>query len=222
MASLADIERVCNLANAANQRRMPVAEAIREAVGPAYEAGLFFAVGTPESKFIHDTHYGSKFFSHTVPGWHHIEKQDKDSRPILLTTKIAKIAIASALFGDLNHSITTCDDPYHTLCLCTPEAQSETGLTDRPRPHFGWRPDPLEDEGVRLYALPELINGVSKLSGVVDIVTPMLPGNHIEPLAELGVGMFACRFGCDTVASIRIQGYDLPETDAFIPPSPLV
>lgn len=218
-----EIDRIRDLADAANRREVSIQQAIREAVGPPNEIGTFFAIGTPESKFLHDPFYQFNFFSHSIANWCYMEKPGVEEKPTLVVTKLSRVAIISALFGDINEHtqsehLENCTDPLRVInpCACPP-ATFSTSIIDRPRPHFGWDPDPHEEEGVALHALPELINKAHKLSGFIDIVE--VPWLHTaEPLPEFGVGMYKLTSPLPRIATIHVLGRDLPETRAVTYP----
>lgn len=212
-------ERVKAIANAANKRKISIRRAITEIVGPPDVAEGLFAVGTRQTSGLHHPHYAFKRYSRNVPGWHYLEKPGPDERSLLIATKLTRVAIISALFGDINETMPEPGTAAWKHATARPASRLDPSITSRPRPHFGWTPDAFEEDGVKLHALPELINAAPQLSGYIDIIRPSW--GDIEPLPEFGIGMYAMRGTGVTIAAINVLGKDLPEITAVTYPNPI-
>lgn len=199
-------ERIQAIADAANERKISVRRAVTEIVGPPQEAGSIFAIGTPQTNGFHHPNYGFKRYSRAIPGWHYLQKPGPDERPVLIATKLPKVAIITALFGDINEIAS------ESSATGRPKSQLDPSITSRPRPHFGWKPDAFEEDGVKAHALPELINAAPQLTGSIDFVRPAV--NEVEPFPDFGLGMYLLYFTGVTIASVTVLGRDLPDITA--------
>lgn len=213
-------DRIRALAEAANKRKLRVADALREMVGPPEIAGEYFLIGTQRSEKYHGPVYGFTHYDRKgIPSWQYLEKPDQEKKS-LVVTKLAKVAIISALFGDINRNWPEDIRPRKNNSAPRPRSRLDDIITSRPRPHYGWTPDPFEEEGVALHAIPELINCASQLKGTVDIVRYTIPpfpglGEPAEPIPQFSTGMYNLRDGAITVATVNVLGQDLPEISAI-------
>ncbi len=216
-------ERIQTLAEAANKRKLRVADALREMVGAPDGAGDYFLIGTQQSEKYHGPVFGFTHYDRRgVPSWQYLEKPD-DIKKILVASKLAKVAIISALFGNINQNqpedlrnfFGNKDRPAR------PASRLDSIMTSQPRPHYGWTPDPFEEEGVALHAIPELINAASQLSGYVDVVHYGSSCREPEPIPKFGVGVYNLRDGAITVATVNVLGQDLPEIEPIRYPKPI-
>ncbi len=218
-------DRIRALAEAANKRKLRVADALREMVGAPEIAGQYFLIGSRRSEKYHGPVYGFTHYDRRgIPTWQYLENPGRETKS-LVVTKLAKVAIISALFGDINRNWPENVRPQKNNSVPRPQSRLDDIITSRPRPHYGWTPDPFEEEGVALHAIPELINCAPQLEGAVDIVhygapVPRLRG-PAEPIPQFGTGMYNLREGAITVATVNILGQDLPEISAIQYPEPI-
>lgn len=214
-------DRIRALAQAANKRKLRVADALREMVGAPEIAGRYFLIGSRTSEKYHGPVYGFTHYDRKgIPTWQYLENFGQETKS-LVVTKLAKVAIIAALFGDINHN-----HPEDIISnRGRPQSRLDSIITSQPRPHYGWTPDPFEEEGVALHAIPELINCAPQLEGAVDIVHygAPIPGlrGPAEPIPQFGTGMYNLREGAITVATVNILGQDLPEISAIQYPKPI-
>jgi hypothetical protein len=216
-------ERIRALAEAANERKLRVADALREMVGAPDVIGQYFMIGTQQSEKFHGATFGfAHYYRRGVPSWQYLEKPDQVKK-VLVVSKIAKVAIISALFGNINQnrpeeSVNRFGD---TSKPSRPQSRLDSIVTSQPRPHYGWTPDPFEEEGIALHAIPELINCAPQLSGYVDVVHYASCYGEAEPIPRFGVGVYNLRVGAITVATVNILGQDLPEIEPIRYPKPI-
>lgn len=217
----AERERIKGLVEAANERKLRVANALREMVGAPEIAGEYFLIGTRQSEKYHGPGYGFTHYDRRgMPSWQYLE-DPRDQKKSLVVAKLAKVAIISALFGDINWNWAEDLRSQKDNHAPRPMSRLDSIITSRPRPHYGWAPDPFEEEGIALHAIPELINCAPQLTGFVDIVHHSPLYSAPEPIEKFGTGIYNLREGAITVATVQILGQDLPEIRAIQYPKPI-